>query len=343
MSWYDRNRRSLPWRRDQPDPYHIWVAEIMLQQTQVVSVLPYWKRFIKRFPSLRRLASAAVQDVLELWSGLGSYRRAHFLHAAARRVVAEHAGRIPRDVETLMSLPGIGRYTAGAISSIAFGRRAPLVDGNVQRVLQRLFHPHASQASPRGAVSGVWRLAERLVPPGRPGDFNQALMELGALICLPASPRCDACPLARRCGARIAEVQDRIPPTKRRAPKRLLEVAALLVTRRRRVLLVRRPSSGLWAGLWDAPQLVLATGVDPLSAANELLGDLDFTADRLRLLDVVTRQLTHRVFRAHVFIAAGLRGAGPRSKRYKWHDPHAPTGGISRAAQQIIRLAAISH
>ena len=208
LSWYDRNRRSLPWRRDQPDPYHIWVAEIMLQQTQVVSVLPYWKRFIKRFPSLRRLASAAVQDVLELWSGLGYYRRAHFLHAAARRVVAEHAGRIPRDVETLMSLPGIGRYTAGAISSIAFGRRAPLVDGNVQRVLQRLFHPHASQASPRGAVSGVWRLAERLVPPGRPGDFNQALMELGALICLPASPRCDACPLARRCGALIARMHD---------------------------------------------------------------------------------------------------------------------------------------
>ena len=336
LNWYDRHQRPLPWRRGPPDPYHIWIAEIMLQQTQVATALPYWRRFVRRFPNVRRLAESSIEDVLAHWSGLGYYHRAHHLRDAARRIVAEHRGRIPSDVDALMSLAGIGRYTAGAISSIAFGRRAAVVDGNVRRVFARLFHPVES-----GRDAGAfWDLAAILVPPGRPGDFNQAVMELGALVCLPTSPRCQACPLARFCAARLAGVQDRIPPARRRAPRKLLEVASLLITRRRRVLLVRRDPGGLWAGLWDVPHVPLESDARPDILAGALLRDLGFSADGIRPLEVVTRQLTHRTFRAHVFMANSPRGAGPRSDRYRWYDPRTPSAGMSRAAEQIIKLGA---
>lgn len=336
LNWYDRHQRRLPWRRDPPDPYHIWIAEIMLQQTQVATVLPYWRRFIRRFPNVRRLAESSIEEVLEQWSGLGYYRRAHHLRDAANRILAGHRGQVPCDVDALMSLPGIGRYTAGAISSIAFGRRVAVVDGNVQRVFARLFHP----VEFRRNAGGFWDLAATLVPPGRPGDFNQAVMELGALVCLPTSPRCGACPLARLCAARLAGVQDRIPPARRRAARKLLEVASLLIARRRRVLLVRRDQGGLWAGLWDVPHVPVENGARPDILAAALLREMGFSADGIDPLDVVTRQLTHRTFRAHVFIANSPRGAGPRSDRYRWYDPRTPAAGMSRAAEQIVKLTA---
>src|SRR4051794_17880307 len=206
LRWYDRCRRDLPWRPQRTassarvSPYHVLVSEAMLQQTQVATVVPYFKRFIARFPTLASLASADEQEVLRLWQGLGYYSRARNLRAAARRVVEEFGGRLPQDVEQLRSFPGIGRYTAGAVASIAFGRRAPILDGNVIRVLCRLDQVTADPQD-KQTQALLWRRAEEIMPKSRPGDFNSAMMELGALVCTPRSPQCLLCPVREHCEA----------------------------------------------------------------------------------------------------------------------------------------------
>src|SRR6266852_396195 len=209
LAWFDRHRRDLPWRRSR-DVYHIWVSEVMLQQTQVATVIPYFKRFLEAFPTLADLAAAEEGDVLRLWEGLGYYRRARDLHRAAQRVVADHGGRIPQEPALLASLPGIGRYTLGAILSQAFDRRLPILETNSQRVLCRLF---GRRCDPRRgqARRWLWEIAESLLPARRVGAFNQALMELGALVCTPAVPRCGACPVRALCAARRLGIQDEIP------------------------------------------------------------------------------------------------------------------------------------
>ncbi len=251
LAWYRRSRRDLPWRRTR-DPYRIWVSEIMLQQTTVRAVVPYYRRFIRLFPTVRALAAARRSEVLAAWSGLGYYRRARHLSAAARIIVTRHAGRFPRRPEDALALPGVGRYTAGAILSIAYGARLPVLDGNVARVLSRLHRVGGAESAARRRR--LWRLAGGLVAAApSPGDLNQALMELGATVCTPAAPACAVCPLSRRCAARAAGLQERIPPSRRaRAPVEV-RAAVAVVTRRGRYLLRRRSDPDLMHGLWEFP------------------------------------------------------------------------------------------
>jgi A/G-specific adenine glycosylase len=260
LAWYRAGHRDLPWRRTR-DPYAIWVSEIMLQQTQVATVIPFYQRFMERFPTVEALASAPEDEVLRLWSGLGYYSRARHLQRGALEVLDRHAGRIPAAVEELLRLPGIGRYTAGAIASIAFERAAPILDGNVLRVLCRLC---GLRGDPKRAPlhRRLWGLAEELLPQGDAGDFNQAIMEMGATLCTPASPRCDLCPLADRCEARRLGLQESLPELARAPSPTPLRMAAVVVWRGPEVLLVKRPSEppegrqkrhDWWAGMWQFP------------------------------------------------------------------------------------------
>ena len=242
LSWYDEHKRDLPWRNDR-DPYRVWIAEIMLQQTRVAAVLDHYQRFLQRFPTLEKLAAARQASVLSAWSGLGYYRRASMLHAAARRVVKEHRGRIPESSKGLLGLPGIGRYTAAAIASIAYDEPAAVVDGNVERVLSRV-------AGRRLAGAETWQAADALLDAARPGDFNQAMMELGATVCLPRQPRCLLCPVAPLCETRGELKATRTTP---RQQKR--QVVLGLARRNGAVFLVQRERGlTLMPGMWELPE-----------------------------------------------------------------------------------------
>jgi A/G-specific adenine glycosylase len=314
----------------------------MLQQTQVSTVLNYYDRFIERFPTVQALASAPLDDVLTLWSGLGYYSRARNLHAAARRIIEQHNGVVPASVEELMSLPGIGRYTAGAIASIACGVRAPVLDGNVIRVLMRLLAMKADPKSP-AIRQRLWKEAERLLPRRRCGDFNQALMELGATLCSPRSPDCTACPLHRRCQAHQRGLTDRIPPTAR--PTRVLPARMVVAAIRRKgdLLFVQRPESGLWGGLWELPSEPVADGEPVDAACRRLQSDLPI---HCRLdpspLGTVTRQLTHRRITFEVFVGTARgKQSPPRPRPWRWVSPtQTATLGISRACEAVIKLVA---
>ncbi len=251
LAWYRRAKRDLPWRRTR-DPYAIWISEAMLQQTRVETVIPYYERFLARFPSVQSLADAPVDGVLGEWSGLGYYSRARNLHRAAQDIVERFGGRLPDALDSLQSLPGIGRYTAGAIASIAFDRPAPIVDGNVARVLARLWALPGGVADPE-TRDALWTEAERLVRGAHPGDFNQALMELGAQVCTPRAPRCSACPVASDCRGHATGAPTRYPQRAARSAPRRLRAFAALITRRDRALAVRRPDEGLLGGLWELP------------------------------------------------------------------------------------------
>ncbi|HEY7154809.1 MAG TPA: A/G-specific adenine glycosylase [Gemmataceae bacterium] len=267
--WFLHHQRDLPWRRDR-DPYRIWVSEVMLQQTQVATVIPYFERFLSAFPTLADLAAAEEQDVLRLWEGLGYYRRARDLHRAARVLVARHAGRFPNDPVAVRDLPGLGRYTCNAVLSQAFDRRLPILEANSQRVLSRLF---GREEDPRQgpARRWLWQAAEDILPQRDVGAFNQALMELGALVCTPAAPNCSACPLAARCVARQHGRQETIPA--RTPPPDILRVreVAIVVRRGPAVLLAQRPDNGRWAGLWEFPHEPLLDGETHEAAALRLL------------------------------------------------------------------------
>ncbi len=251
LAWYLRARRDLPWRRTR-DPYRIWVSEAMLQQTTVAAVIPYWRRFLRTFPTVRALARAREDQVLALWSGLGYYSRARNLLRAAREVVSRHGGRFPRDLEAAIALPGVGRYTAGAVLSIAYGVPVPVVDGNVARVLARVFLVRGDPKRPSNARR-LWRIAESLMPHAGAGLWNQALMELGATVCAPVAPACPSCPLRRSCRARAEGLEDRVPAPAARPRSVAVEETAALVRRDGAVLLSRHPSPGLLGGLWDLP------------------------------------------------------------------------------------------
>jgi A/G-specific adenine glycosylase len=254
ISWYDRQRRDLPWRAppgERPDPYRVWLSEIMLQQTTVATVAPYFDRFVARFPSLRGLAAASLDEVLHLWQGLGYYARARNMHSCARAVVERHGGHFPDDPRQLRLLPGIGDYTAAAIAAIAFDRRVAAVDGNVERVMARLF---TERAPLPGAKPRLKALAAALVPIERAGDFAQALMDLGALVCTPRRPRCMLCPWRENCAAAALGLAESLP-TQAEKPERPLRhgVAFWLSRGDGAVLLQRRPEQGLLGGMIDLP------------------------------------------------------------------------------------------
>lgn len=299
VDWYRRSARDLPWRRT-VDPYAIWISEVMLQQTRVQTVIPYYERFLGRWPTVADLAAAELDDVLGMWSGLGYYRRARQLHQAATEVVEHHDGRFPQTATELVELTGIGRYTAGAIASIAHHEPTPVVDGNVVRVLSRLYALEDDMRASKGQKE-VWAIAERLVPEQAPGDFNQALMELGATVCLPKGPRCEVCPVIGACGAQAQGRQQELPRlSKKKAPRPVSLVAAVVTDRRRRVLLAHRRAEGLFGGLWEPP-MVPGHGVEQV---REALGDCGVSRrSRLTNLGRVQHVLTHR--RLDVAVAGG--------------------------------------
>lgn len=251
LKWYRKEARDLPWRKTQ-DPYKIWVSEIMLQQTRVDQGLPYYHRFLETFPTIEALAAATDDAVMKRWEGLGYYTRARNLHKAAQLVVEKYNGALPQKVELLRLLPGIGKYTAGAIASIAFGERAPILDGNVKRILSRIFNLDASIDLPE-TEKELWAMAETLVPRKDPGDFNQAMMELGARLCSPKNPNCEVCPVQSHCEAYELGVQKERPV---RNPKKAIphqEIVVAVLQRDGLYLIGKRPAKGLLGGLWEFP------------------------------------------------------------------------------------------
>jgi A/G-specific adenine glycosylase len=251
-AWYRERARDLPWR-ETSDPYCIWVSEIMLQQTQVATVISYYRRFLERFPTVRELAAADEKDVLLLWEGLGYYRRARQLHAAAKVIVDQHAGEFPRDAESVRELPGIGRYTAGAILSIAYDQHEPILEANTVRLLSRLVGYRLDPTQSKGQRV-LWNVAEEILPKRSVGTFNQALMELGSEICVPAAPRCLICPVSQFCEAKRLGLQEKIPARTKRPNYEDVTEAAILIQRRGKILLRRCGPAERWAGLWDFPR-----------------------------------------------------------------------------------------
>lgn len=251
LRWYRRHRRDLPWRGE-ASPYRVWVSEVMLQQTQVATATPYYHRFIARFPDIQSLASAPLDEVLKLWEGLGYYARARHLHRAAQEIVEKHRGRLPDNYAALRRLPGFGDYTAAAVASIAFGEPVPAVDGNARRVLARLFAV-TGIVTRNPAARRIRELAQELVDPHAPGDWNQALIELGALVCLPKQPHCTDCPVQTACLAHRQGLEQTIPafPARKKLPH--FDVTAAVIHRNGKVLIAQRPADGMLGGLWEFP------------------------------------------------------------------------------------------
>jgi A/G-specific adenine glycosylase len=314
LAWYDAGHRDLPWRFAQraADPYRVWVAEVLLQQTQVRAAIPYFERFVSRFPTLGALAAAREEDVLALWSGLGYYARGRNLHAAARQALARHGG-LPASLEALRALPGFGPYTAGAVASIAFSIPAAAVDGNVARVLSRLFLVDGDPAA-APFRRHVGALAEALVHPERPGDLNQALMELGATVCGKPSPACARCPVAPLCAAREAGRERDLPWARKRAARRALVVACALVERGGALLFARRPARGLFGGLWTPPSAELSPRAEAAAVLAGAVREEHGVALRVGAeVAACERTLTHRdlTLRAFRCEARGRVDEGP--------------------------------
>jgi A/G-specific adenine glycosylase len=306
LAWYDLNRRDLPWRRDR-DPYRVWLSEIMLQQTRVSAVLDHYRRFLQRFPTVQKLAFAREASVLAAWSGLGYYRRARMMHAAAKAIVKQHGGKFPGSIAELRELPGIGRYTAAAIASIVFNAPAAVVDGNVKRVLGRVFG---------AGLSGepLWQAAEALLSRRRPGDFNQAMMELGAIVCLPRQPRCSSCPVFSLCATR-----GRLEAHRKMVPQKRRDICYALDHRDHSIFLVQRAKhASLMPGMWELPEIPVASRLGS--------GDLN-----LRHSITVT-DYTVRV----------MRGPVPAQSRGRWvpktRIPQLPLTGLAR---KILRQAQV--
>lgn len=331
LRFYLATRRDLPWRRTR-DPYAIWVSEIMLQQTQVDTVKPRYEAFLAQFPTVALLAAATEHAVCEAWAGLGYYRRARHLHAAAQQVVAEHGGALPADVDALQKLKGVGRYTAGAIASIAFGLPAPLVDGNVVRVLSRWFAITDTFESTPGRKA-FWALAEAFAVGESPGDLNQALMELGAMVCTPQNPRCDACPVSAHCAAFANGAQSQFPVAGPKIERRKFTVAFAWLPTPQGVWLERRGLEGLWAGLWELPS---ASGPGAKQALGERLG-----VTLAKPLARVTHELTHRQVTATIYGVRGTPRWDETEARQVYGDPlQAPLSALARKAIQACRTDA---
>jgi A/G-specific adenine glycosylase len=340
LAWFARHCRDLPWRSDR-DAYAIWVSEIMLQQTQVATVIPFFHRFLATFPNVQRLAAASEQQVLRLWEGLGYYRRARNLHQAARQLVAQHQGQLPDNPEVWRQLPGIGRYTLGAILSQAFDRRLPILEANSVRVLCRFFGVD-DPPQHRGVQKRLWQLAELLLPRKQVGDFNQALMELGAVVCTNGAPRCKSCPLAYHCAARRQGRQQELP--RRKKPLSTIDVqeVAVVVRRGPTVLVVQRPAQGRWANMWEFPHAELHVGESYHDAAKRMVHK---NTGLVIQLGALLATLTHAVTRYR--IALVCREANWQSgtfassvyQRGRWLRPGDLSGlPVSSPQRRLARL-----
>lgn len=359
LDWFDSARRDLPWRQEPRDAYATWISEVMLQQTRVDVVVPYYTKFLARFPTLGALAQAPLDDVLAHWSGLGYYARARNLHKAAQAALASH-GALPGTAAALAELPGFGPYTANAVASLAFGEQVPLVDGNVGRVLARLLRLPGDPAAVRALA---WEAAPALLPAGKAGAFNEALMELGATVCTPRAPGCVECPLLKLCGAGKRGDAERFPAPKPQKTRPQVEWAAVCVRRHDGAVLLARHLPGergaLFAGLWDLPSVQLGEVPEgPLfsgAAAKAALGGLrerGLAAEGLRLrpLGAVEQTLTHRELRVHLFGVTLAEGAplakvrlSPESLR--WVEPTAEAlgaVGLSSLARKSLRACGLA-
>lgn len=308
LAWYRKNARDLPWRHTK-DPYAIWLSEIMLQQTRVEQGLPYYERFIGAFPSVQALASAEMDRVLKLWEGLGYYSRARNLHRAAQTVVKDCNGKFPTTAEALQTLPGVGRYTAGAIASIAFGERVPVLDGNVIRVLSRLYNI-AECADDAKVREKLWALATELVPVKQPGNFNQAMMELGARVCTPKSPKCDACPVVKFCAARAAGVEEDRPMRNAKKTTPHYDMVAAAIKQDGKYLMAKRPSMGLLGGMWEFPGGKVCTGETHQRALRRELRERFGVRVKVRgLAAMVQHAYSHFKVTMHVYACEIVDGA----------------------------------
>jgi A/G-specific adenine glycosylase len=333
LAWYRRHRRDLPWRRDQ-DPYRVWVSEVMLQQTTVKVVTPYFEGFLARFPTLTALADAREDDVVAAWSGLGYYHRARNLHRGARHVRDQHEGRFPRTLEAALAVPGVGLYTASAILSIAHGVPLPVVDGNVRRVLSRLF----ALRGPKWRKDGpFYNRAQELLAENVPGDWNQAVMELGALVCTPQKPGCAACPVRSQCRALELGIVDRLPEGKARRATVAVTVAAALVERHGRILLVRRAEGRLMGGMWEVPQTSLESrGLEDLVPELRERHQLEVRPGRLRAS--ARHTITFRRIRVEAYEARLARQPPDDPERYAWVLPGDLSAfAISSLTRKVVR------
>jgi len=346
LTWYAEHARPLPWRST-PDPYRVWVSEIMLQQTRVEAVIPYYERWMRRFPTTQALAAASQQEVLSIWEGLGYYSRARSLHRAAQIVVAEYGGELPADIRRLRELPGIGPYTAGAIASIAFGLDQPALDGNIRRVLARLFNVTEDARSPSGERR-LWELAAQHLPPGRAGDYNQALMDLGATLCTPRTPDCPCCPLAEYCQARALGVQEQRPISSPRPPIPHYTVTAAVIARPGAAaqpdllyLIAQRPAEGLLGGLWEFPGGKVQDGEAlPACLRREICEELGADIEVGAELGVYRHAFTHFRITLHAFRCT-LTSAEPRpiqAADIRWVTPaEMPSYPMGKVDRQIAR------
>jgi A/G-specific adenine glycosylase len=327
LTFFDDSARELPWRRS-GEPYAVWVSEVMAQQTRVETVVPYYERWLERFPDIAALASAPVDDALKLWEGLGYYSRARNMHAAARLVRERHDGALPRTYADLRALPGIGAYTAGAVASIAFGEAVPAVDGNVRRVLARLLDEPAPSPARLHAVAAA------LLPSDRPGDFNQALMELGATVCTPRTPRCARCPIAQHCRARAAGTQHDRPRTKQKAPVPIIDVVTVILRRRDgHVLITRRPETGLLAGLWEFPGRQRSAGEDAHDVALDVAGRFVRGVGTPRPLCTIEHAFSHRRERYDCYVVDAT--SSKKQAEAAWIGTDRSAFTLPRAQQRI--------
>jgi A/G-specific adenine glycosylase len=316
LPWYRRHRRDLPWRRG-PEPYRVWISEVMLQQTTVKAVVPYYEAFLERFPTVAALAGAAEEQVLAAWSGLGYYHRARNLHRAARHLVERHQGRFPRTLEAALAVPGVGLYTASAVLSIAHGVPLPVVDGNVRRVLARL---RCLRGPAWRSDAAFYNLAEEMLDRAAPGDWNQALMELGATVCKPRQPACPACPLRQTCGARAQGVQEELPEMRPRRAPVAVTVAAAVVERQGRLLLVRREQGRLMGRFWEIPQTSLESRGRP-DLVGELRERYGLEVRPGALLARARHAITYRRIRLEAYRAALRRQPPADPDRFLWAAP----------------------
>ena len=320
LSWYKAEQRELPWR-GRTDPYEIWISEIMLQQTRVDTVIPYYEKFLNKFPNLQALAAAEEETVRAAWSGLGYYRRAKLMHRAADLLVREHGAQWPLTAKELQKLPGFGRYTSGAVASIAFGEPVAAVDGNVMRVIARLQAIEAD-ATKGKANAEVWEFAQQLAtnsgaePKGHtPGDFTQALIELGAMVCTSKSPACANCPVSTDCKALKKNLQSKIPPPRARAKRKTIELTAIVCHRRRSVLLEQRPATGIFAELWCLP--LIEGDLEPDASLDELERRWHWRGDHAEDIGTIKHVLTHR----DVFVRlVSIKSTSEVPQGFRWVD-----------------------
>ena len=332
LDWYDEHgRHDLPWQQDMT-PYRVWVSEIMLQQTQVATVIPYYLRFMQELPSVEALAAADEDQVLHLWTGLGYYSRARNLHKAARLVVSQHGGEFPRSVEGLCALPGIGRSTAGAVASLSMGIRAPILDGNVKRVLTR-FEAVDGWPGEKAVHDRLWRMAESLTPQNRVAHYTQAMMDLGATLCTRSNPSCLLCPLREGCKARALGEPKRFPASR---PRKVLPVRScvmpLLINEEGAVWLQRRPSSGLWGGLWCPPQL------DAEDELADLLGRLQMAAHEREALAPLRHTFSHfHLDIQPLLLRVSVRPAVAESGQVWYNLRHPESLGLAAPVKKLLR------